>query len=262
MTYFSTTTQTYRDSAQFYDLEMAHQQRTIDEASFYAGCARTANGPLLELACRSGRLTLPMARAGVHVHALDRSPAMLRLLQTKLDAAEPAVAARIQLHRGDLAAFDLGRRFDLIVLPFRAFNHLLSDSGRRRCLATIRRHLGLGGTFIVDLFNHQPLAIDWFQGELTEWQGSDPATCCHITKTMRLGRIDLQQKIIYPEVTYYVTRPAGGQEVFRESLPLAYLSAADMRQLLAEAGFRIHTEMGYFDGRPIGHGSELIFVCS
>ena len=50
-----------------------------DDIAFFRRLAVAADGPTLELGCGSGRVTIPLAEAGVDIVGLDRSTAMLRL---------------------------------------------------------------------------------------------------------------------------------------------------------------------------------------
>ena len=72
--------------------------------AFYRDLARQTGGPILELACGTGRLTLPLARDGHEVVGLDASPAMLQATQDKADAEGVEIAFVQQ----DMRAFDLG----------------------------------------------------------------------------------------------------------------------------------------------------------
>src|SRR5690348_15305449 len=80
--------------------------------AFYRHLARQTGGPILELACGTGRLTLPLARNGHEVVGLDASRTMLRTTQAKADAEDLGITVA----QGDMRAFDLGRRFPLVVI--------------------------------------------------------------------------------------------------------------------------------------------------
>lgn len=108
---------------------------------------RRTSGSILELACGSGRLTVPLARLGREVVALDSSPRMLELLAARVEDAQEA---RIRPVLGDMSGFDLHRTFGLIVLATTSIT-LLDVAGRRTLLAAVRRHLAPGGLFLVSV---------------------------------------------------------------------------------------------------------------
>ena len=48
---------------------------------FYVALAREANGPVLDIACGTGRILLPCLQAGVDIEGLDLFEPMLRTLR-------------------------------------------------------------------------------------------------------------------------------------------------------------------------------------
>ena len=111
---------------------------------------RGLDGPVLELACGSGRLTLPMLAAGHEVTALDSSAAMVELLEERVRAT-PALsrrAERLDAHVADMADFALPGRFGAVVLGTTSIT-LLDEADRARCFACVHRHLQSGGRFLL-----------------------------------------------------------------------------------------------------------------
>jgi SAM-dependent methyltransferase len=108
---------------------------------------------MLEVACGSGRVLIPTARAGVTIVGLDASGQMLEKCRSSLQREAEDVGARVTLVQGDMRDFDLERTFSLITLPFRAFQHLLTVEDQIACLTCVHRHVADDGRFIVDLFN-------------------------------------------------------------------------------------------------------------
>src|SRR5215475_15444147 len=105
--------------------------------------------PVLELACGTGRLTIPIAQNGVEIVGLDLSPSMLSHARTKAEAA----GVQIQFVEGDCRSFDLGRKFGLIFMAFNSLQHLHDYASLAALFANVRRHLFEGGRFVFDVFN-------------------------------------------------------------------------------------------------------------
>ncbi len=120
-----------------------------DDLPFYLERCREAGGPVLELACGTGRLTLPLARAGVDIVGVDRSGSMLARARAKARRAR----VRLPLLRADILDLDLDRRFALVMLPFNALQEFYRHREVAGVLATARRHLAPGGRFVFDVFN-------------------------------------------------------------------------------------------------------------
>jgi SAM-dependent methyltransferase len=123
------------------------------DLAFYERVAREAGGPVLELACGTGRIALPLAGAGFHVIGVDRSEAMLAIARRKLAALPASVQERLTLVNQDMSALNLGQRFGFVFVPFRSFQALLTIDLQRKSLEAIRRHLEPPGRLALHLFD-------------------------------------------------------------------------------------------------------------
>ncbi|MFD2369227.1 class I SAM-dependent methyltransferase [Brevibacillus sp. GCM10020057] len=133
--------------ADYYDLTQKGVPGDID---FYVEQAKLAGGKVLELGCGTGRISIPLAQAGVDVTGLDLSLEMLERARQK--AAAAGVADSLRLLQGDMRNFDLGQTFSLIMIPFRSFLHLLHIHEQMKALTSIRKHLAPGGKFVMNVF--------------------------------------------------------------------------------------------------------------
>src|SRR5436305_10714525 len=115
---------------------------------FYVAVARAANGPGLDVRCGTGRILLPCLQAGVDIEGLDLFEPMLRTLRAK--AAALGLSPR--LHQADMSDFSLPRRFSLVMIPFNAFIHNMTQETQIRCLQLCREHLLPGGMLVFDTY--------------------------------------------------------------------------------------------------------------
>lgn len=134
------------EDAEFYDAEFATRDLEIP---FFRKHARLATGPVLEVACGTGRITLPIARDGVDVTGLDVSRPMLD--QARRHAA--AGGLNVEWIEQDCRDMDLTRRFGLIFSATNAMQHLLDFESACAFLRSVRRLLAPGGQLILDVFN-------------------------------------------------------------------------------------------------------------
>jgi len=141
----------YAFIADLYDFVVPYRDRP--DIRFFVDAAIDAGSPILEVGCGTGRVLIPTARAGVEVVGLDFSSHMLAVCSERLRQQSTDVQSRVQLVQADMRSFDLARRFNLITLPFRPFQHLLTVPDQRACLETLRAHLADDGRLILDLFN-------------------------------------------------------------------------------------------------------------
>lgn len=128
-------------------LDEVRRQRTLASERFYLEEAARGGGRVLELACGSGRLTIPIAQSGFEVAGIDLSETMLDAARTKARAAR----AQVQLLRADMRSFDLPGEFSTIIIPGNSLLHLLTIDDLRQCLACASRHLSPGGRIIFDI---------------------------------------------------------------------------------------------------------------
>jgi SAM-dependent methyltransferase len=238
--------------------------RTREDLAFFADAAREAAGEVLELGCGTGRVLIPCARAGARITGLDRSPEMLDICRQRLQRETPDVAVRASLVEGDMRAFDLGRPFALVTIPFRPFQHLLTVEDQLACLTAVRKHLADGGRLIVDLFN--PSLDGLANREPGEEFGDEPEFATpdgrRVLRRMKVAAHDRFAQILDNELIYNVTHPDGRTERLVHSFRMRYLFRFEMEHLLRRAGFDIEALYSGYDKAPFGarYPGELVFV--
>src|SRR5947208_15283174 len=123
--------------ADYYDESPIVRQRTQDVA-FYRDAVREFGDPVLELGCGTGRITMALAEAGKRITGLDLSERMLERAVKKRAALRVEARERLHLIQGDMAWFDLGDKFRLVIIPFRPFQHLLEVRQQVDCLDCVQ----------------------------------------------------------------------------------------------------------------------------
>lgn len=217
-----------------------------DDLPFWLDQARRAGGPVLELACGTGRVALPLARAGIAVTGIDLAPAMLQTARAHADAEK----LDINFIEADIRDFDLGATFPLVIFPANAICHLLDRESVERCFACVRRHLAPGGRFIIAVFvpDMRILTRDSRQrfpfGEYEEAGKLVEVTHSNIyAADTQINHITL----------YY--RRADMQEELTEPLTMRMFFPAELEALLHYNGFRIAQRYGEFNEAPFGPDS-------
>ncbi len=261
----------YLGGAPYYDLDAEGYGR--DDIRFYRRYADRLAGSLhggkaertsvLELACGTGRVSLPLAQAGFKVTGLDLSEAMLSIFAEKLEREPASTRERVSLFLGNMADFQLEHApFDLIIIPFRGFQALVETGDALTALNCMKRHLAPKGLCIIDIFAVAPFNrwLDDFQ-ERIEWRRRDPGTGDEIVRARIAGACDTRKQLINPTTVYYVNHPDGRSERIEDRFTLRYYFQHQMETLLIASGFEIIEEFGDYLGAPIGAGAEQLFVC-
>ena len=116
---------------------------------FYVDLARQQAGPVLELACGTGQLTIPIAQTGLITAGVDQSTAMLDRARARASAANVLV----DFVHADMRNFDVGRQFSFVFVARNSLLHLHSTQELRSVFAAVKRHLAPRGLFVFDVFN-------------------------------------------------------------------------------------------------------------
>jgi len=237
-----------------------------DDILFYVEEAKRAHPPVLELACGTGRVLIPVAQAGVRVYGLDASPTMMEVCRRKVAGLPEEVRARVTLVEADMRDFAFDERFGLIYCPFRAFLHLMTTEDQIAALRNIHAHLRDGGRFALNFFNPDPAYIAEAAGRgrglaKIGREFIHPQSGNKVIEWFTLGHDPVEQRIqiyfIHDEVD------TSGQLVKRTYKPmrLRWIYRYEFEHLLARCGFELEALYGGFDRRPFtGVHQELVWV--
>jgi SAM-dependent methyltransferase len=230
--------------ARFYDWENAQTLGRRD-LPFWRRLTANARGRVLELGCGTGRVCIPLARAGVDLVGIDRSASMLDRARLRASRAARFGRASARLVRGDIRSLPFRRRsFAMVLAPYGILQSLTRPRDLARTLTSIAAVVKPGGTLAVDLVPDVPRWREYtnritFRGRsrgadvtLIESVRQDPAR--------RLTTFDER----------YVERRGSKSAEKRFSLVFRSLSIDDMRRHLTRAGFIVEAVLGDYLGRP------------
>jgi ubiquinone/menaquinone biosynthesis C-methylase UbiE len=247
--------------ADYYDLSPIVVEREQDVA-FYCEAAEETGGPVLELGCGTGRVTMAIAERGHRITGLDLSRRMLERAERKREALPKETRKQVQLVHGDMTHFKLREKFRLILMPFRPFQHVLETEQQIACLECARKHLKRGGRLILDFFqtDAQRMHDRKFHEEspVVEYDTPDGR---HVRMTERVAAFHRAEQRNDVEMIFYVTDASGHTERLVFAWTLRYFFRYEVEHLLARCGFRVNALYGDFDRSPIRDDSpEMIFV--
>jgi ubiquinone/menaquinone biosynthesis C-methylase UbiE len=227
--------------APFYDWENAQTLGRRD-VPFWQRVARQAHGPVLELGCGTGRVSLPLARAGISLVGIDRSAPMLARARRRI---KPRAKVGVRLVRGDIRALPFGdASFPMVIAPYGILQSLIRPSDLTATLASVARVVPAGGTFGIDLVPDVP---KWREYEnRVGLRGKSGKTQLTLIESVRQ---DPKRRLTTFEQKYVERRGTETRE-HRFDLTFRTLSVAEMTKQLERAGFGVDAVLGDYRGRP------------
>jgi ubiquinone/menaquinone biosynthesis C-methylase UbiE len=230
--------------APFYDIEHAHFSEDLD---MYRNFAELCGGKILELACGSGRVLLPLASEGYELTGVDSSAAMLGLAQQHLQ--EAGFAARCTLVQQDICNMRMEQKYRMAFIALGSFAHITESKAQQQVLASVRTHLATGGTFIIDISNSDAHYMENLSGQMLHqgtWRGDDGTLLTHfVSPASSTERHQL-------ELTHFYDQYNQGGTVQRivATTHLYLFERGEIDLLLERAGFAVKTIYGDYDLGP------------
>jgi ubiquinone/menaquinone biosynthesis C-methylase UbiE len=234
-----------------------------DDIPFYVEQARKSDGPVLELGCGTGRIAIPIAKAGVEVVGLDSSAKMLQVARRKAKASG-SISGKLTWLLGDMRSLSMSGKFALVIIPYRGFLSLLNVEEQRRCLDGIRAHLLPGGKLIFDIFVPDlDTMTEGSTAAVHSWDVSHPERGNRLV-VWDQSRFDNHNQVI--DVRMIIEELDGTGQVLRKlyrDFQLRYIHRFEAQHLLELCGFHVIDLFGDFDGESLYEDStDMIWVAS
>ena len=212
---------------------------------------RTCEGVdwILELGCGSGRMGRPISRVAKNYLGID----------IDWERARTAANRGIICYCADMVGFQLGRRFDRIIVPCNTIYCLLSEDSLVSCLKNIRRHLAKNGQLVFDVFvaYHQRAASrisrsrqdnGWIKEVRYKNKVWDVYESVEILSGS--GRRDV----------HYLHKCRSTNEKIETKIPQRYFSHSELPQLLGKVGLIMTSLTGGFRNELVSDSCERIVV--
>ena len=224
------------DDADLYDL-VSPRDESMER--FYVDIAGGPGRTVLELACGSGRFTIPLAESGAQTTGADLSEIMIEKAESR------ALTRGLDVHffKLDMRDFELNALFDCVIVAANSLLHLHTSEDFARAFAAIRRHLAPGGILAFDIFVPSAYMLSRHPDERQ-----------HVGKFSHslLGEISVEETISYNPITqvshsdwYWstVTEP----EFRHTSVDMRQIYPQELPLLLQHNGFELLSRYGDFD---------------
>jgi len=242
----------FRDPAN-YDLEEG--ERSAARIAFYCDLAESVGGPVLEVACGTGVVAIPVAARGLDVTGVDLARPMLDYARLKAQNQKLS----IQWVEADARGFDLGRQYRFIYLTGNAFQAFLRREDQESLLASVKHHLAVDGTFAFEIRNPSghdlsPIPDEEYERSYISVEGN---------------RVDLSYTQIYDPLaqvmhwtTYRHWSDDGGDHVKETHIACRFTHPQELQALLYYNGFQIFQQYGNWNKEPLTASSpSIINIC-
>lgn len=248
------------NAAKYYDL---NPNFPID-IPFYESHILSDNINLLELGCGTGRVAISLSKKCKHIRGIDLSESMIDICRRKLKN-EKIPASNLMVSVGDITSFDLGKKFDLIIAPFRVFQNLETDKEVGGFFECVREHLTPQGYCILNVFNpnkaREALIREWCsKKENLNWEilTNGMRITCHDIRPS----IDKEKLILYPELIYRKFDKNKLVDKVTLKLIMRCYYPDELLDLITSHGFNISDKWGGYSNEKYGEGPELIIKFS
>ena len=217
------------------------------DVDFYRNLAAAVDGPVLEVACGTGRIHLELLAAGVDIDGFDAAASTLDVLRER--AAKRGLEPTVW--QADMTDFGVDRTYDLVLCPFNAVQHLLEIDAQLSMLRSVHDALAPGGTFVFDVFVP---GFDVICERYGEWQTE--------TITVRGEDHEFRQRTkVVDEVDQEIRVDnevrRDGELVQAWDHRLTMLPRREVELLVRQSPFDDRSVTGDFEGDPIGHGDSV-----
>jgi ubiquinone/menaquinone biosynthesis C-methylase UbiE len=242
--------------APFYDWENAQTLGRRD-IPFWRRIASAADGTVLELGCGTGRVSVPLAKAGVDLVGIDRSAPMLERARERAARANRnhSPLRTPQWIRGDIRALPFRTHaFAMVLAPYGILQSLIRARDLAATIASVARVLEPGGTFGIDLVPDVPKWKEYrnrvqLRGESN---GAQLTLIESVTQDRRRRLTTFEQR--------YVERRGGAAREHRFDLTFRTLSVPQMASRLERAGFTVGAVLGDYRGRPWDERADVWII--
>lgn len=232
----------------------------LDDVTQILELAKSAGGPVLEIGAGTGRLAIPVARAGVKITALEKSKGMCELFEKKLSAEDVSVRGNLKLVCGELSGAPFDSRFNFIFLPFNFLQLFLTRQARVDFLKLCRHTLINRGKLYVEVgiphadylgekrVSHKFIK-SFFDRYKRQWVS--------LFQSHEYSPVDQN---LMMEYNYLYMRGDGATECVTRFVMLAVIFPKELEGLLEEAGFEIESIWGGFDKSSPSKASKRLIV--
>ena len=222
----------------------------VEDVEFYLQHSKLANGPILELGCGTGRITIPILDEGFDISGLDSSQSMMQTLQNKTNLNQKATSGVFMIGNMVNAGKLFDRKFKLIIAPYRGFQSLLTIPEQEECLIGLRNILDKDHKVIIDFFTPSIQMFDqdpkkmYKVKEITDPESKITRSVWHRTD------VCLSDQTLKVEIKIEVSQNGFIKKSHYAPFSLRYTYPQEAKYLFQYCGYEIIKVLGDYKGNP------------
>lgn len=221
----------YKEAADFYD-QIAI---SYDDYPMFLNLALSFRGPILELCCGSGRITIPLLKAGFIITAVDLSDDMINNMKRKLENKKryKKILSNLTLINEDMTKLNIKQKFNLIIIG--ATSIRLMDDDFSEFFNSMYELLNCGGCLF---FNFEDIPLS---KELKEVQ-TPMFTVDLEDDDKRLSLISMQRILNYEErratVNFLKVLPSCNEKMLLSYTDYRIFGSEDIKEAVKKSKFK------------------------
>jgi ubiquinone/menaquinone biosynthesis C-methylase UbiE len=234
----------YGNTAFLYDFD--NRQLLNDDIKFALNYVKRQKGDIMEIACGTGRMTIPIFEeikdSERSILAFDLSDSMLGILRDKLSLEK--THSRLQVEKGDMSNFYFNRKFGLVLLMWRAFQHLIDTEDTQSCLKRVYEHMSDDAVLLFNVFlPKNSYGREWIGKEFITYDIIDKETDTRIVRSTKNINSDEAKQIIQYLTKYDLTLKNGEKKHYEDTIVYKYYYPEQIKELLRIHNFDIVEEL-------------------
>jgi len=209
---------------------------------------------VLEIACGTGRLGIPIIREGAVYSGLDISQEFIDTMKIKIQKNK----LQGEIIKADMRSFDLNKKFDFIFIGFNSLLHLLTDGDLVKFLACVKNHCHSNTMFSIDIFVPHPLFLYRPNKRYPAMEYVDSET----NKLITVEEIsDYNPETGINAITWFYSSE-NNKDIVRYNFNMRMIYPDTMTKQLNDAGFKIVGMYGDYDYNKFNEYSQYqIYDC-
>lgn len=253
--------QFYTVGAKYYDGAYENNPN-LHDVPFYLDLAERYGGPILEIACGTGRVLLEIARKGIEIWGVDYSHEQLAILASKLKNEPERTQHLVRLFEDDMRTFSIGRKFRLVTIPFRPMQHMLTIEDQISALHVARNHLMPDGVLAFDVFYpNYSLLLQQSDTETVDAEWPDPENEGQIVRRyFRRISVDFLHQSFEGEFIFRTFAMGQVVKEDRSRFTLGFFTYPQLLLLFRHCRLAVAEQYGGFSRESIDICKEMVFL--